>query len=486
VNAPSSSLDGKTLPTVAQTAKRIAELARLSQVDYDRARTDAALELGLRAVTLDDQVAKQKRPNQAAVDAGMFDEPAAWPHPVDGARLLTEIAGTFARYVIADAATIDAAALWAVHTHLLGVLTVSPIAHISAPEKRCGKTVMLSCVGKLAHRPLQASSISPAAVFRAVEKWRPTLLIDEADSFLRDNEPLRGILNSGHTRDSAFVIRCEGDDFEPQRFSTWAGKAISGIGRIADTLEDRAIPLRMRRKLQGERVESLRRAPPETFGIVRAQIIRWTADNAERIGRTLPASVPGLNDRAQDNFEPLLAIAEVAGGDWPKLARDAALALCGQPTDAPADELLAAIREAFDARGVDRVGSAELVDALAADAEGPWATWNRGKAITPRQVARKLGEFGISPVNIRLPSGATPKGYHRHAFEDAWSRYLASPDTPLLSATPPQRRQDAGSSGFDIRHTMPPVADEKAPKAKQAATCGGVADKNPLPARVRL
>ncbi|EQD26470.1 phiRv2 prophage protein, partial [mine drainage metagenome] len=339
VLGPPTAEPDATLPTAEQTAQRIAELARLSLVDYDRARPEAALELGVRASTLDDQVgAKRKKLDQGEGDGPMFDDPAAWPHPVAGGALLSEIASNFSRFVIADAATIDAAALWAVHTYLLGVLTVSPIAHISSPEKRCGKTVLLSAMGKLAFRPLQAANISPAATFRAVEKWHPTLLIDEADSFLRDNEPLRGILNSGHMRDSAFVIRCDGDDFEPTRFSTWGAKAIAGIGRMADTLEDRAIPLRMRRKLPGEKVLSLRRAAPETFTQLRAQIIRWSGDNAQRVGRTEPAQIAGLHDRAQDNFEPLLAIAEAAGGEWPQRARDAALALCGQIADAPADE----------------------------------------------------------------------------------------------------------------------------------------------------
>jgi hypothetical protein len=485
---PAQACEGGTpLPSPEQTAQRIADLATLGRVEYDRQREAVAKELGIRCATLDDAVqAKRKRQDHGADDGGLAADAPTWPHPVDGAALLTEIVATLQRFVIADLPTLRAAALWAVHTYLLDVLTVSPIAHIGAPEKRCGKTVLLSALGKLVHRPLQSVSISAAGLFRMVEKWHPTLLIDEADSFLRDNEPLRGILNSGHTRDSAFVVRCQGDDHEPERFSTWCPKAIAGIGRIADTLEDRSVPLRMRRKLPGESVERLRRAPPAAFDKLRAMIARWAGDNADRIGRTVPAPMPGLHDRAQDNFEPLLAIAEVAGGDWPRLSRDAALALCGQPADAPADELLASIRDVFDTRGVDRVSSSDLVEALAADAEGPWATWNRGRPISPRQVARKLADFQIVPATIRLPNSTTPRGYHLHQFADAWQRYLAAPATPATSATTPQVNAGAGSSAFAIRNTPPDVADEKTRKTKQDAGCGVVADRTPLPARMRL
>ncbi|EQD46558.1 phiRv2 prophage protein, partial [mine drainage metagenome] len=119
--------------------------------------------------------------------------------------------------------------------------------------------------------------------------------------------------------------------------------------------------------------------------------------------------------------------------------------------------MLAAIREVFDMRGCDRIASAELVTALCADAEGPWATWNRGKSITPRQVARKLGEFQIVPVAIRLPNNTTPRGYHHHQFADAWQRYLCGPVSPLTSATTPQANGGAGSSDFAIRNTSPDV-----------------------------
>lgn len=467
------------------TAARIAALAALDPVSYDRARDDAAKELGVRVSTLDAQVASLRADAQQD-NAALFPEIVPWPEPVSGASLLTAIGEAVRRHVVADRATIVAAALWTVHSYLLDSLTLSPIAHISAPEMRCGKTVLLSVLGLLAWRPIQAANISAPATYRAIEAWSPTLLIDEADAFLRDNEELRGVLNSGHTRQSAYVIRCDGEANEPRKFSTWCAKAIAGIGTIAPTLADRSIPLTLRRKLPGEAVDNLRHADPAHSGILRSKILRWTQDHAAEIGAARPAPLAGLGDRAVDNWEPLLAIADAAGGHWPKLAREAALRLSGQlDSENAADELLAAIREVFEHRGVDRLPTATLVEALCADSEGPWATWNRGKEISPRQIARKLAGYKIRPTTFRLPNGTTPKGYARESFADAWNRYLP-PGPPNLSATPQQVSNGAGFGAFVSATPNAAVADEKPLKARQDATCCGVADKTPQAGEIDL
>lgn len=465
--------------------KRMAELATLSAVEYDRQREAAAQALGIRLSTLDAEVAA-RHANEQQDDSAMFPEITPWPEPVDGASLLTGIGTAVRNHVVADRPTIVAATLWAVHTYLLDSLTVSPIAHISAPEMRCGKTVLLSVLGRVAWRPLQAANISPAALFRAVEAWSPTLLIDEADSFLPDNEELRGVLNSGHTRQSAYVIRCDGEQNEPRRFGTWGAKALAGIGTIAPTLADRSIPLVLRRKLPGETVANLRHAAPEEWGKLRAKTLRWTQDHAAEIGAARPECLPGLGDRGNDNFEGLLAIADAAGGHWPKLAREAAIRLCGgRDANDAGNELLAAIREVFERHQTDRMPSAALVEALCADAEGSWATWSRGKPITPRQVARKLADYGIKPSNLRQPNGSVPKGYQRGSFLDAWQRYLPA-DHPLSAATPLQPSTGAASGAFLSATAGEHVADKKPLKANGDATCSGVAYKNPPPGEQRV
>ena len=463
---------------------RIGDLATLPALEYDRVRESIAKELGVRLGTLDAEVAALRAREQQN-DDGMFPEIEPWPELVNGAALLTNIGEAIRTHVIADRPTIVAATLWALHTYLLDSLTVSPIAHIAAPEMRCGKTVLLSVLGLLAWRPLQAANISPAALFRAVEAWSPTLLIDEADSFLRDNEGLRGALNSGHTRQSAYVIRCDGELNEPRRFSTWGAKAIAGIGSIAPTLADRSIPLVLRRKLPGESVENLRHADPARWAVLRAKILRWTQDHAAEIGGARPARLAGLGDRANDNFEGLLAIADAAGGHWPKLAREAAMRLCGHPdNDGAGDELLGAIREVFEQKGTDRMPTAALVEALCADIEGPWGTWNRGKEISPRQIARKLASYKIARSTFRIGS-ATHKGYMRESFADAWNRYLP-PAPPHLSVTREQVSNGAASGAFGSVTASDSVTDEKPLKVNGDATCCRVTDKTPPAGEVDL
>ena len=157
----------------------------------------------------------------------LFNDPLPWPYPVTAEEVLNETTNIFNSFVIVTPESRDAMSLWVLFTYILDKFTISPMLVLSSPERRCGKTTTLSLLSKLCHRPLSASNITPAALFRAVEAYRPTLLIDEADTFLRSNDELRGILNSGHMKDQAFVIRTVGKEFKPKRFSTWGAKAIA-------------------------------------------------------------------------------------------------------------------------------------------------------------------------------------------------------------------------------------------------------------------
>jgi hypothetical protein len=202
----------------------------------------------------------------------------------------------------------------------------------AAPEKRCGKTTLLDVVGLLVPRPLSTANITVAATFRTIEAARPTLLIDEADTFLGTNEELRGILNSGH-RAGGRVIRTVGEDFEAKVFSTHCPAAIAQIGKLPDTLADRSIHISMKRRAPGETVSRflLGRTPELSEAAMKAA--RWIADNAEAIRDCDPDIPESIFNRAADNWAPLFAIAEVAGGDIAERARQAALAACGIQED---------------------------------------------------------------------------------------------------------------------------------------------------------
>jgi hypothetical protein len=301
---------------------------------------------------------------------------------------------------------------------------------------------------------------------------------------LRNSEELRGILNSGHTRGLAFVIRTVGDDHKPRRFSTWGAKAIALIGKLPDTLADRSIEIPLKRKLRGERVERLRHADPETFRNLARRCARWAEDHADQIRAARPSMPDGLHDRAQDNWEPLIAIADIAGGAWPKLAREAALALSGA-VDAEGEgirvQLLADIRDVFEDRSVDRISSGDLVMALVALEERPWAEYSRGKPLTQAKLARLLRPYGVVSGTKRLPN-RTAKGYLLEQFADAFNRYLP-PDTPSSPEDPPfkgsQRHNVSGArdpGDFENVTAGGCDASENGPEPSCDAGCDGVTD----------
>ena len=301
-------------------------------------------------------------------------------------------------------------------------------------------------------RAVLASRISSAAISRVIAAHRPTLLIDEMDTFIETNEELRGILNSGHTRDAATIIRCDGETNEPKCFSTWAAYAFAHIGNIPDTLEDRSIRLPMRRKLPGEKVASLRQTGPAAvvlqteFSDLRRQIVRWIEDHSAKITLANPSPIAGLGDRAMDNWMPLLAIAEVLGETWLERARKAAFELSGQAVmdnESMKVELLRDIRDVYKA---DRMSSADLCNALVLLEERPWGTWKHGKPMTPVQLARLLKPFGVTSRAVRIEGQGTPRGYHREDFADAFERYISSPthENPLSKCNSATTRSQSG------------------------------------------
>lgn len=375
-------------------------------------------------------------------------EPAE--EPVDGFKMLDAITAKLFRYMAMPFDLALTAALWAIFTHLHDGFWISPILTIMSPEKRCGKTHLLTLVQGLTTRPLPSANLTPASLFRVVELYKPTLLIDEADTFIRkDDDGLRGILNSGHLRSSAQIMRTAGDDHEPRLFSTWAPKAIACIRQLPDTIEDRSIVLRLRRRAPGDVIADF---PSESIHQelepLRRQIARWALDNKDPLGR--PDVPNGLNDRAKDNWKPLLAIADAIGaGD---LARKAALAISGDNVDdAPASELLLGdIRDLFDSQG-KRLKSEDIIAALVKMEERPWPEWSRGNPLSKTAMARQLKRFGIKPKMVRIGID-TVRGYKREWFEDAFTRYL-HPQT-ATPATPPENPGGSPDSDRNKPPTM--------------------------------
>ena len=319
-----------------ETEAVLTELAGRSPIDYERCREAEAEKLGIRVSTLDKEVDLRRPRKEAAVAQGRaleLFEPEPWPEPVDGKTLLDEIVMALKRFLFLPKNGAEAIALWSLHAHAHEAADIAPRLAFTSPEKRCGKTTALSILGRLVPRALPASNITPAAVFRVIEAARPTLLIDEADTFLGNSDELRGVLNSGHSRESANVIRIVGETNEPRTFSTWAAIAIAIIGRLPTTLVDRSIEIRMKRRGPIEKIEKLRRGQLNDLSDLSRKAARWTVDNVNALKNDDPREIDVLHDRAADNWAPLLSIAALAGGDWPERARNAALALSGSGED---------------------------------------------------------------------------------------------------------------------------------------------------------
>lgn len=436
------------------------KLAKLNPLEYEVIRQDAAKRLGVRMAVLDQEVGRLREEMRAA-EAGSssldLPEVVPWQEPVDGAALLEELGQTFRTYVSLPLGAAVALPLWVVHAYAFEASYITPRLVIGSPEKRCGKTALLRVIGAVVPKKLMAADITAAAMFRAIETSRPTLLIDEGDIGLKDNEALRGVINSGHGRDGA-VYRAAGENHEPKRFSTFAPVAIALIGSPADTIKDRSVVIRMRRRRRDETVERLRLDRPAMFDTLRRRCARWAADNVEALAAMDPEVPHCLNDRAADNWRPLLAIADRAGEEWSRMAREAAMLLSIDEEDDEGSArtmLLTDIRSIFDTQNDGRldeewrgrIRSGELCDKLAALEDRPWNDWHRGKPMTPRDLAFLLKSFEIKPKDLKSRYGAVRKGYDIEDFRDAFDRYLPPTDGET-SATEATMRKNNENSKF--------------------------------------
>jgi hypothetical protein len=329
----------------------------------------------------------------------------------------------------------------------------------------------------LVPEPMHAVNCTSAALFRAVASKRPTLLFDEADTYFgprvrSDHEELRGLVNAGHRRGAvAYRVVGEGKSMDVRAFPAFAAVALAGIGDLPDTILDRAVVIRMRRRAPDERVTPfrLRKVKPRAAAL-RERLAAWSAAHFEALAGAEPEMPPGITDRPADVWEPLLAIADEMGGEWPARSRAAAVeleAVRQTATSSRGVQLLADLRAVFGAAGTDRIASEELCRRLAELEEAPWGDL-RGRAIDPRGLAARLRPYGVRPKNVRIGENV-PKGYTSEDLADAWSRYL-----PRESAT--------SATGYTVATEIPGLTSDVARVAAVAVSGEGkghVADAGP-------
>ena len=390
--------------TTSQKA-RIAELAQLSALAYEKCRQTEAENMGIRVAILDAEVA-DARPVDAAAQTldEVIEALEPWSEPVDGAALARAIHAAMCRHMtFADPADPVAATVWLFGTYLMDVWRLWPKILISSPTKRCGKSTFCEILEAHAHRPLIVSNCRAATLFRTIEMYGPTFILDEADTFLRENPEIGGILNAGHTRRTAVVMRLVGDNHEPKKFSVWCPQIIAGIGKPADTLTDRSIRINLKRQLPSERKV---RVPTDMFEQsvhIRRKLLRWAEDNSTTVAATDADPGECGNDRARDNWATLLQIALVIGDVWPESIRAAYAAKEAQHEGAIEDD--AALMLLADMHGyfthsphAERVTSADLVEYLIGLDDRPWAFWVKDSfPITKAAVARKVKAFDVRP-----------------------------------------------------------------------------------------
>jgi Protein of unknown function (DUF3631) len=378
------------------------------------------------------------------------DKIEPWEHPVELADVLDEARAIFDAYIHVGSASLDALALWTFWTHVYDAFNVAPILDLTSPAMRCGKTSALNVIDALGSRTLLASNVSSASVYRIIDSKTPTLLVDEADSFLDIKEELRGILNSGHTRRAAFVLRVEGDALEPRRFGTYAPKAVAAIGSLPSTLADRSIRIALTRKPTSVHKadayddDALRLACDPT----RSRIARAADDYLAEIESVEVARPAGLNDRQWNNWKPLLAIASVAGEDWFNRAVEAAVTLSSGEDEA--DDSLLALRHVYEALKTEpggRLKTETILGILVSRDDGPWASmWARDLNVDRDRrdirgpsaaLAKLLRPFEVRPKQLKI-DGMKERGYDLVWFE---SEKVA----PFLADT----LQKDGTSGTD-------------------------------------
>ncbi len=388
-----------------------------------------------------------------------------------GYRILDDIRGWLTDHVVYSSPHHSVAiTLWAAHTHALKRAASTPRLVLESPEPESGKTRTLELLECLCRHGKLVLQMSPASVYRWVEAYLPSILLDEIDAVFgpkaaKEHEDLRSLVNAGH-RPGAVIPRVETPSMNVVEFSCYCPVALAGLyGALPNTIQSRAIRISMRRRAPDEQVRPFRERITRPEGeALHNRLVAWV----QRHGDTIPEDpeLPdGVTDRQADVWEPLIAIAKAMGGDWPGLAQKACLAFVAAARGNTDDQSLG-IRLLGDARNVfagrDRLDTATITTGLCDIEDAPYAGWLEGKGDRARGswLAKKLKPYGIKPGKHRFPDGSR-QGYLAADFAEASRRYL-----PPLSKDGPRAPEDDTQPLEDDERvpeddTQPPEDDEQ-------------------------
>jgi hypothetical protein len=365
---------------------------------------------------------------------------------IDGAALLEDVYSFLVRFV---AYPIPAAGfahvLWIVHTHLMDVWESTPRIAFLSPEPGSGKTRALEVTELLVPHPLESVNVTAAYLFRKIsdKDGAPTLLYDECDTVFgpkasENSEQIRGVLNAGHRR-GAMAGRCvvTGKTVTTEELPAYCAVAMAGLGNLPDTILSRSVIIKMRRRAPTETVEPFRRRVHGPDGwALRDRLACWADQARPMIEGNWPQMPPGIADRDADVWEALIAVADAAGGDWPELARVAAVTLvtlARTATPSLGIRLLSDLKTVFGTS--DGLSTGNIIEALCNLEESPWLDI-KGKPLDPRRLANYLSPYGVKSGAIRTPAGVV-RGYKREDLSDPWSRYLGEPAKASVTSVTP-------------------------------------------------
>lgn len=399
----------------------------------------------------------------------MFEEVEAWPESVDSESLLNDISHVFKRYVDLAEGNAEVLTLWTAFTYLHHRFQISPILAITSPVKGCGKTQLLTILTRLVNKPVPTSNITPASIYHSIDKHHPTLLIDEGDTFIRNNsrtDSMRGILNSGHNRSLAFVQRHNQKTGDSMRLSTWAPKAIALIGSLPSTVTDRSIVIRMHKRDPDVKIERLNQKQLKTeCEILKQKLLRWAQDVDEYISEEGLDSLNFLSDRAEDNWRPLIAIARAAGSVWLERAVQSARLIANRYIDDEEDIgllLLMDLENIYKERGADKLSSDEITTCLKKIEYRPWSKYSK------YQISRIISIYGVRSKNIRY-GVKIRRGYYKEDLLPLWKRCNAT------------NRDETGDSVADVASEDDNVLQPRTNKSTQQNNieeCSNVAEKD--------
>ena len=425
--------------------KEIKKLSLLDKMDYELVRDVIADKFKTRVSMLDEFVEDERKKLKAhEAETDLFSKIEPWGKTVELSKLLDEIVNMLNKYVsFISSHEPRAIALWVVHTYCIDIAYITPVLFITSAEMRSGKSTLLSILQQIVSKCIAASSVSPSVIYRVIPKYRPTLIFDEADAYMTSkNEELRNVMNAGHSRSTAKILRTNPDTLEPEMFDAFGAKCVAAIRDLPGTIEDRSIIIKMQRIVKGIKKEKMRfvnEALRLEFHSIQRKCVRFVNDSIKELNVISPSLPDKLNSRAEDNWYPLLQIAELAGTEWLKYANTAALALSNIKNENKSIgiELLEDIQNIFEIelKHLSEIPTSILIDTLCIDEDAPWATYNfkrQDTRITSRQLSNLLLPYDMKRTkNI---GDKKLKGYSKSAFQDAFSRYLYS-DTIDTSAT---------------------------------------------------